>query len=114
MKMTIRRNRYSRTLRTRRYVGFGYGVIGIVVGTVFNPWGMATNLLGMVVPSVESIAVGLWNTAADLLVLMMLGWAQLFLHRLARQRLARQREVALRYQRWPMPWRGRTTVCATA
>ena len=58
------------------YVGFGYGIIGIVVGTIFNPCDTLTNLLGMVVLSVESIAVGLWNTVADLLSLITLGWAQ--------------------------------------
>lgn len=58
------------------YVGLGYGVIGIVVGTIFNPLDTVTNLFGMVVLSVEAIAVGLWNTVADLLSLVTLGWAQ--------------------------------------
>ena len=51
-------------------VGLGYGFIGIIVGTVFNPWDTATNLFGMIVLSVESIAVGLWNTVADLISLV--------------------------------------------
>ena len=57
-------------------IGLGYGALGVVVGTVFNPIDTVGNLLGMVVYSVESAAVGLWNTVADILSLITLGWAQ--------------------------------------
>lgn len=58
-------------------VGLGYGIIGIVVGTIFNPWDTVTNLFGMIVLSVESIAVGLWNTVADLVSLVTVRSVQL-------------------------------------
>lgn len=58
-------------------VGIGYSVVGIIVGTIFNPYDTATNLLGMVVLSVESIAVGLWNTVADLVSMITLRNVQL-------------------------------------
>ena len=58
------------------FVGIGYGIIGVAVGTVWNPLDTAFNLLGMVVLSVESIAVGLWNTVADVASLVTLGWLQ--------------------------------------
>lgn len=59
------------------FVGVGYGAVGIVVGTVCNPVDTFGNLAGMVVYSVEVAAVGLWNTVADILSLLTLGWAQL-------------------------------------
>ena len=43
---------------------------------MLNPWDTVANLPGMVVLSVESIAVGLWNAVADLLALTTLGWLQ--------------------------------------
>lgn len=57
-------------------IGLGYGALGIVVGTVFNPVDTFFNLAGMVVYSIESAAVGLWNTVADILSLVTLGSAQ--------------------------------------
>ena len=57
-------------------IGLGYGAAGVVVGTVCNPVDTAFNLAGMVVYSVEAAAVGLWNTLADILSLVTLGWAQ--------------------------------------
>lgn len=59
------------------YVGVGYGIIGVVVGTIFNPLETLWNVPGAVVFIVKAIAVGLWNTIADLLSLLTLGFIQL-------------------------------------
>ena len=53
-------------------VGIGYGAIGIVVGTLLNPVDTLFNFAGMLVYSVESVAVGLWNTLVDILSLLTL------------------------------------------
>ena len=57
-------------------IGLGYGVLGIVVGTVWNPIDTFFNLAGMVVYSAEAAAVGIWNTLADLISLATLGSVQ--------------------------------------
>ncbi len=57
-------------------VGIGYGSVGVVVGTLLNPVDTFFNLAGMLVYSLESAAVGLWNTVADVLSLVTLGWVQ--------------------------------------
>lgn len=59
-------------------VAFGivYGIVGVVVGTIVNPIDTIGNLPGMVVLSVEAIAVGLWNTVADALAIVSLGWIE--------------------------------------
>lgn len=56
--------------------GLCYGVAGLIVGTIVNPIDTIGNLLGMVVLSVEAIIVGLWNTVADILAILSLGWVQ--------------------------------------
>ena len=58
-------------------VGLGYGAIGVVIGTLLNPFDTVGNLAGMFVYSVEAIVVGVWNTLADILSILTLGWAQL-------------------------------------
>lgn len=57
-------------------VGLGYGALGVVVGTLWNPLDTFFNLPGMLVYSAEAIAVGIWNTFADLLSLATLGALQ--------------------------------------
>ena len=57
-------------------VRLGYGAIGVVVGTFFNPLDTVGNLAGMFVYSAEAIVVGVWNTLADILSMLTLGWAQ--------------------------------------
>lgn len=58
-------------------IGLGYGIIGVVIGTLFNPLDTICNLMGMVVYCIEAIVVGLWNTAADILSLLSLGYIQI-------------------------------------
>lgn len=58
-------------------IGIGYGIIGVVIGTLFNPLDTIRNLMGMVIYCIEAIVVGLWNTAADILSLLSLGIIQI-------------------------------------
>ena len=56
--------------------GIEYGVAGIFIGTIVNPIDTFGNLPGMVVLSVEAVAVGVWNTVADILSIVSLGSIQ--------------------------------------
>ena len=58
-------------------IGTLYAVLGIAVGTIFNPWDTVTNVVAMVCYSIQSIVVGLWNTIADLISIVTLGWIEL-------------------------------------
>ena len=58
------------------YVGVGHGILGIAVGTVVNPKDTLRNVPGAIILIVKAIAVGLWNTVADILSLVSLGSVQ--------------------------------------
>lgn len=58
-------------------IGVAYSILGIFVGTLFNPIDTLTNIPGAVTLSLESIAEGIANTGSDLLSLITLGYVQL-------------------------------------
>ena len=47
-----------------------HGTLEVVLGTLFNPLDTLWNIPGMFVYSVEAIAVGVWNTFADILSML--------------------------------------------
>ena len=57
--------------------GLCYTFLGVIVGTILNPWDTLTNLIAMFGYGVLSIVLGAWNTAADVLSLVTFGYVQL-------------------------------------
>lgn len=58
-------------------VGLGYGSIGVVVGSIWNPWDTLWNLPGALALSLQAVLVGVWNTLADMISLFTLGLIEL-------------------------------------
>lgn len=54
-------------------IGTLYGIIGILIGTVFNPIDTVTNIPGGVLLIVETILTGVFNTIGDVIALCTLG-----------------------------------------
>lgn len=53
-------------------VGIFYGLLGMVIGTIYNPWDTITNIPGLLFMW-PAILWGLWNTLADVLSILTLG-----------------------------------------
>jgi hypothetical protein len=58
-------------------VGVVYGVVGIVVETIFNPIDTLFNIPGGIALSLEAIVEGIANTGSDIISLFTLGYVQL-------------------------------------
>jgi len=60
-------------------LGFGiaYSMLGIIVGTLFNPIDTLLNIPGAVCLSLESIIEGIANTGSDIIALFTLGFVEL-------------------------------------
>lgn len=58
-------------------VGMGYCVVGVVVGTLFNPLDTIKNFLGGILLIVESAAMGIYYTVSDIISLFTLGSLQI-------------------------------------
>ncbi|WP_271271481.1 hypothetical protein [Aliamphritea hakodatensis] len=58
-------------------IGVCYSMVGIVVGTLFNPIDTVTNIPGAVVLSAEAVVEGVANTVSDIVSAVTLGYVQL-------------------------------------
>lgn len=58
-------------------LGVMYGLLGMIVGTIFNPVDTVMNIPGGILLSLETIAEGIANTVSDLISLVTLGSIQL-------------------------------------
>ena len=58
-------------------LGLGYSVVGVVVGTLFNPLDTVKHLPGGILLIIESAAMAVWYTVSDIISLFTLGVLQL-------------------------------------
>ena len=58
-------------------LGLVYGVVGMIIGTLFNPWDTLTNIPGGLAFSIEALFEGVANTLSDIISLFTLGFIQL-------------------------------------
>ena len=57
--------------------GVIYSILGMILGTILNPWDTLTNIPGALALSAEAIVEGIANTASDFISLVTLGYFEL-------------------------------------
>ncbi|RUR32749.1 hypothetical protein ELY33_05050 [Vreelandella andesensis] len=58
-------------------IGIAYSILGIIVGTIFNPIDTVLNIPGAVLLSAEAMVEGVANTISDLIAIVTLGFVVL-------------------------------------